>query len=123
TPLRNSVRPHTNDRNPDRRLRIGYVSPDFREHSVSRFVLPLMEHHNHTDFEIIAYACVKKPDAMTSQLRTCADGWRNVYGFTDTALAELIRQDGIDILVDLAGHTDGNRLLVFARKPAPIQVN
>ena len=121
-PLRSSLQPHPNDRNPERRLRIGYVSPDLRDHVVARFLLPLLENHDRTAFEIFAYAQVPVPDAMTQRLRTHADAWRSLVGLSDAQAAELIRQDRIDILVDLAGHTANNRLLVFARKPAPVQV-
>jgi protein O-GlcNAc transferase len=122
-PLRQFIRPHINDRNPDRRLRIGYVSPDFRHHSVSRFLLPLFRHHDHARYEIICYSDVWSPDAMTERLQACADEWRNIAGLSDDRAAELVREDKIDILVDLAGHTAGNRLRVFARRPAPVQVS
>ena len=121
-PLQQLIQPHANDRNPGRRLRIGYVSPDFREHAVGRFLLPLLAHHDKSRFEVFAYAQVAAPDAMTQRLRSCTDGWRSMVGLSDTQAADMIRQDHIDILIDLAGHTSGNRLLVFARKPAPVQV-
>lgn len=105
-----------------RRLRIGYVSPDFREHSVSRFLLPLMENHDREKFEIFAYAEVPCPDETTARFRVLTDFWRDTVGRGDKEVAELIRADEIDILVDLAGHTAGNRLPVFARRPAPVQV-
>jgi predicted O-linked N-acetylglucosamine transferase (SPINDLY family) len=105
-----------------RRLRIGYVSPDMRSHAVARFLLPLLSNHDHRRFEIFGYASVRFPDAMTQRLRDQTDTWRNIIGLTDEQAANLIRQDQIDILVDLAGHTADNRLLIFARKPAPIQV-
>ncbi len=121
-PLKQYLRPHSNSRDPDRRLRIGYVSPDFREHPVGRFLLPVLTHHDKNQFEVFAYSQVLVPDAMTFRLRSYADGWRSTVGLSDAQVADLIRQDRIDILVDLAGHTAHNRLLVFARKPAPIQV-
>lgn len=120
--LAESLRPHDNDRSPDRRLRIGYVSPDLREHVVGRFVLPLLESHDHERFEIFCYASVRLPDAMTARCRDHADAWRDVATLSDEQLADTIRHDQIDILVDLAMHTAGNRLLTFARKPAPVQV-
>jgi protein O-GlcNAc transferase len=122
-PLSKEIRPFTNGRNPERRLRIGYVSPDLRNHPVGRFILPLWENHDRRNYEIFAYAQVVKPDAVTRQLRAQTDSWRNTVGLTDAAVSEMIRADGIDILVDLAMHTANNRLLVFARKPAPVQVN
>jgi predicted O-linked N-acetylglucosamine transferase (SPINDLY family) len=121
-PLETSVRPHANDPNPQRRLRIGYVSPDFCEHSCSFFTIPLLSNHDHQQCEIYCYADVKSPDSFTDRLRHCADVWRSIAGLSDDQVAELIRSDQIDILVDLAMHTSNNRLLVFARKPAPVQV-
>ena len=120
--LKETIVPHMNDRDPGRRLRIGYVSPDFREHPVGRFLLPLLAHHDRNCVEVFAYAQVAVPDAMTQRMRACTDGWRSIVGLSDARVADLIRQDRIDILVDLAMHTAGNRLPVFARKPAPIQV-
>jgi predicted O-linked N-acetylglucosamine transferase (SPINDLY family) len=107
---------------PNRRLRIGYVSPDFRDHAVCRFALPLVAAHDRSRFEIFCYAQVWAPDATTQQVQRHADGWQNIAGMSDADVAQRIRADQIDILIDLAGHTDGNRLLVFARKPAPVQV-
>lgn len=112
--------PHTKDT--DRRLRIGYVSPDFYRHPVASFIEPLLAAHNHRAFEVICYANVTAPDAVTERLQKLADKWHNIAGLSDEQVAELVREDTIDILVDLAGHTGGNRLLVFARKPAPVQV-
>jgi protein O-GlcNAc transferase len=121
-PLRHVIRSHRNDRAPERRLRIGYVSPNLREHPVGRFLLPLLANHDQRSVEIFCYAQVKKPDALTDQLRTHTDHWHSTTGRSDDQVAEQIRQDEIDILVDLSLHMDRNRLLVFARKPAPIQV-
>ena len=121
-PLRKLIRPHSNNRDPNRRLRIGYVSADLNAHPVGRFLLPLLEQHDKSMFEIFAYAQVKAPDATTVQLRSHVDHWRNILGLSDDQATDLIRQDGIDILVDLALHTARHRLLVFARKPAPVQV-
>jgi predicted O-linked N-acetylglucosamine transferase (SPINDLY family) len=120
-PLKNLVKPHTNDRDPDRRLRIGYVSPDFREHPVGRFLAPLLAHHDKTQVEVFACSDVVVPDEMTGRLRSHVDAWREIVGFSDERAAELIRQDRIDILIDLTMHMAANRLLVFARKPAPVQ--
>jgi protein O-GlcNAc transferase len=114
--------PHVNDRSPDRRLKIGYVSPEFRQHSQSFFTIPLFAAHDHAKCEIYCYSDVVRPDTETERIRTYADVWRDVAGMTDEQLAEQIRQDGIDILVDLTLHMEGNRLLMFARKPAPVQV-
>jgi protein O-GlcNAc transferase len=121
-PVRRFVVPHRNDRSPDRHLRIGYVSPDFRNHVVGRNLLPLFRQHDRRQFEIIGYAQVLRPDAMTRLFQQSADGWRGIVGLSDEQVAEQIRADRIDLLVDLALHTPDNRLLVFARKPAPVQV-
>jgi predicted O-linked N-acetylglucosamine transferase (SPINDLY family) len=121
-PLANLARSHVNDRDPDRRLRIGYVSPDFRDHVVGRNMLPLLGAHDHERFEIACYALMQRHDAMTLRFGALADIWRDVAADSDDEIAEMIRGDRIDILVDLALHMDGNRLLVFARKPAPVQV-
>lgn len=106
-----------------RRLRIGYVSPDFRLHSVSMFLLPLLEAHDRTRVELFAYSNVELPDVITDHVRRSVDGWRDIQGLTDDVAAARIRADGIDVLVDLAGHTAHNRLGIFARQPAPIQVS
>lgn len=107
---------------PDRKLRIGYLSPDFRTHSVAYFIEPVLAHHDHMAFEIYCYAEVARPDQTTKRLKAFTNNWRNTIGKSDVAVAELIRNDRIDILVDLAGHTQANRLPVFAYKPAPVQV-
>jgi predicted O-linked N-acetylglucosamine transferase (SPINDLY family) len=121
-PLAAQIRPHPNDRTPDRRLRVGYVSPDFREHPVGRMLLPLLEAHDHREFEIYAYSSVAAPDALTARARAAVDLWRDVFPLNDEQLAALVREDQIDILVDLTMHMAGSRLLVFARRPAPVQV-
>lgn len=120
--LSKDVPPHSNDRNPQRRLRVGYVSPDFCNHSVGRFLTPLLANHDHQNFEIFCYSSVSRPDDTTRRFQSQADTWRNVGGLNDEELANLIRQDQIDILVDLTMHMAQNRLLVFARRPAPVQV-
>ena len=114
-------RSYPNDRAHDRRLKIGYVSGDFRRHSVAYFVEPLLRAHDRAAVEVFCYAEVASPDDVTERFKTLADHWRTTVGLADEAVADQIGRDGIDILVDLAGHT-GNRLAVFARKPAPVQV-
>ena len=121
-PLAGQIRRHTNDRSPERRLRVGYVSLDLREHPVGRFLLPLLTHHDRQRFEVFCYTDLARPDAVTQRLQQNADVWRPTAGLTDEGLAELVRDDRIDILVDLAMHMDGTRMLAFARKPAPVQV-
>ncbi len=113
---------HDNAADPDRRLRIGYISPDFRTHSVAYFFGPLLDGHDRQNVEVYGYGSVAFPDRMTERLKRKFDHYRNVRGLRDEAVARIIEQDRIDILVELAGHSDGNRLLVLARKPAPIQV-
>jgi protein O-GlcNAc transferase len=121
-PLVAARRPHENVPEPDRRLRVGYVSPDFREHPVARFVLPLFRERDRRQVEVVAYSDVMTPDSVTRLVRDHVDGWRDVATLGDEKLAEVVRADGIDILVDLAAHSGHNRLLTFARKPAPVQV-
>ena len=121
-PLESGRTPHGNDRNPDRRLRIGYVSPDLRDHAVARFLLPLLENHDRQQVELFAYADVARPDSTTERIRKQCDHWRDTHALTDARFAAGVREDGIDILVDLAAHSGHNRLLTFARKPAPVQV-
>jgi predicted O-linked N-acetylglucosamine transferase (SPINDLY family) len=121
-PLKKRIQPHHNDRNPDRRLRIGYVSPHFCNHCQALFLVPLLGHHDHGSFEITCYTDVTRPDGVTERLRGFADVWRATAGLADNDLAARIRDDRIDILVDLSLHMQSNRLLVFAQKPAPVQV-
>ena len=115
--------PHDNDRAPGRRLRIGYVSPDFRRHSVGYVVLPVIARHDHDAFEVFCYSAAPQADALTGQFRDHADHWRDIAAMSDEDAAAAIRDDRIDILVDLAGHTAGNRLMVMARRPAPVQAS
>lgn len=119
---KNSWKVHRNSRNLNRRIRIGYVSPDFRGHAVARFLEPLMAFHDHSRFHITAYADIFKEDSYTERFKSYSDVWRDVTGWTPEAVAERIREDEIDILVDVAGHTGNNRLLTFAQKPAPISL-
>jgi len=129
-PLKQFVHPHAIDRDPawtsassvEPRLRIGYVSPDFRDHPVGRYLLPVLAAHDHEAYEIFAYSNLPAADEITAKQKACCDAWRDIAGLSDERVAEMIRQDGIDILVDLALHTRDHRLLVFARKPAPVQV-
>ncbi len=115
--------PHTNDRNPERRLRIGYVSPDFRDHCQSLFTLPLFRNHDRTAFDIVCYASVERPDAVTDELRSSVSEWRDVLALGDDALAALVQRDQIDVLVDLTMHMASGRLAMFAQKPAPVQLS
>jgi protein O-GlcNAc transferase len=112
-----------NDRSPQRRLRIGYVSPDFRSHAVSHFIEPILTSHDREQFDVYCYAHVASPDPITHLLQKRADHWREIVGRSDQEIDRLIREDQVDILVDLAGHTAHNRLAVFGRRPAPVQVS
>lgn len=105
-----------------RPLRIGYVSPDFRIHAVVFFIQPVLASHDGNNFRVYCYSNVEKPDKITRQLREHPVIWRDIYGMEDEEALRLIREDGIDILVDLAGHSAHNRLTLFALKPSPIQV-
>jgi len=113
----------TNDPAPDRRLRIGYLSSDFRNHPVGSNVLPLLSSHDREKFEVFCYADVSRPDAMTERFQSCADHWRPIAGKPDSEVAAMVRADGIDVLVCLAGRFDGNRPLVCVYRPAPVQVS
>jgi protein O-GlcNAc transferase len=121
-PLAKFIEPHSNDRTANRRLRVGYLSPDFRLHPIGRFLLPLLESHDHANVEIFCYASQNVSDRITERCQASADVWRNVFDLSDEQLAGAVRGDRIDILVDLTMHMAMNRLLVFARKPAPVQV-
>jgi protein O-GlcNAc transferase len=111
------------DANPERRLRIGYVSPDFRFHPLARYLEPILAHHDARQVEVFCYAEVARTDAVTMRLQGLVLNWRSTCGLSDSQVAGMIDSDRIDILVDLAGHTRNNRLAVFARKPAPVQAS
>ena len=121
-PLARAAMLHTNSVDRDRRLRVGYVSPDFKAHSVAFFVTPVLRHHDHDRFEVFGYHNSRHSDGVTEALRHECDHWREIASLTDEEVAGIIRRDEVDILVDLTGHTAFNRLLTFARKPAPVQV-
>jgi protein O-GlcNAc transferase len=121
-PLKKFIQPHPNDRDPERRLKIGYVSADFRNHSQSFFTVPLFSKHNHHEFEIFCYSNVTRADAITTRIKSYADVWRDTANLSDQHLDDLIRNDRVDILVDLTMHMANGRWPVFARKPAPVQV-
>lgn len=122
-PLARSIRPHTHERSPERQLRVGYISPDFRLHSVAFFLLPLLQAHDHRVVHITAFTTSPRVDHVTDQLISCVAEWRSLVGVSDEAAAQFIRDNHIDLLVDLSGHTAKNRLPLFARKPAPIQIS
>jgi predicted O-linked N-acetylglucosamine transferase (SPINDLY family) len=114
------LRPMVRTKRP--RIRLGYVSADFRRHTRSLFVEPILEHHDRRGFEVYCYSDVVQPDETTARMCGLADVWRETARLSARALADAIRQDEIDILVDLTGHMSGNRLPTFALKPAPVQV-
>jgi len=116
------ARLHVNSREPERMLRVGYVSADFRRHAMAYFVEPFLARHDQRAVRAYCYSNCVRPDDVTQHLRGLAHQWRDIAALPDDAAAQLIREDGIDILIDLCGHTGGNRLLLFAQKPAPIQM-
>ncbi|ARI80119.1 FkbM family methyltransferase [Microcystis sp. LEGE 00066] len=105
------------------KLKIGYVSPDFKRHPVGKFIAPIIKHHDHQKFEIYCYGEIRKVDEITEEIQSSCDHWRSTFGLADAEVIEQIKQDRIDILIDLAGHTDDNRLPIFFSKPAPIQAS
>jgi len=115
--------PHLNKPDKTRRLRVGYVSPDFRGHAVGTFLRPLFAAHDRSQFEIYAYADVARPDQQTDWFEQNVDHWRNSFGWADISLVQRIRDGHIDVLIDLAGHTGGNRLVCLAERLAPVQVS
>jgi len=121
-PIRASIPAHANDRNPERALRIGFVSADLRMHSVAFFLVPLLEARDRKTFQAVCYATDARSDDVTERLRAGSDEWESLAGVSDDDAARRIRDDRIDILIDLGGHTAGNRLMLFARKPAPVQI-
>jgi protein O-GlcNAc transferase len=113
---------HDNTPDPDRRLRIGYVSADFGRHSAATAFGMMLLKHDRSLYEVTCYSNSAYEDDVTARFRGSVDRWRTIAGMSDASVAELIHSDGIDVLVDLSGHSAGNRLLVFARRTAPVQV-
>lgn len=113
---------HSNVRNPSKKLRIGYVSADLRDHSVSFFMEAFFKGRDRGAFGVVGYYNHPLMDGLSEGYRKQADLWRVIYKKSDEEVERMIREDGVDILVELSGHTSGNRLPVFARKPAPVQV-
>ena len=114
--------PHRNPPEPGRIINVGYVSGDFREHSVGYFIEALLVHHDRRQVRVHAYATSRRADKTTRRLRAVCDAWHDIDGLSDADAAALIRAEGIDILVDLSGHTALGRPLLFARRPAPVQI-
>jgi predicted O-linked N-acetylglucosamine transferase (SPINDLY family) len=113
---------HKNDRDTERRLNVGFLSADFRLHSVAYFIEPLLRHLNRENFSLFCYASVASPDDVTVALQRYPASWRSILGQSDEQAAEQIVQDGIDILIDLGGHTSQNRCRILALRPAPVQM-
>jgi protein O-GlcNAc transferase len=120
--VKSEIIPHQNDPDPSRRLRIGYLSPDFKNHCQQFFTHPVFANHRHEEFEIYCYSDTDKPDEMTESLRKYADVWRDISSMEDIDVVKGIRMDKIDILVDLTMHMADCRRMIYARKPAPIQI-
>jgi protein O-GlcNAc transferase len=114
---------HPNSKDPERRLKIAYLSPDLRKHVVGYCMQPIVERHDRGQFEIHCYFNGAAADRLTAELKQCADKWRDVVQLSDEQFCSAVREDGIDVLVELSGHTPGNRLTALARKPAPVQVS
>jgi predicted O-linked N-acetylglucosamine transferase (SPINDLY family) len=116
-------RPALRQRQSGDRIRVGYLSADFRSHSVSFFIDKILANHERASFEISCYSSVARPDAMTQRLAKFAEHWTDIAQLSDDQAAQRIRGDNLDILVELGGHTDSSRLLIAARRPAPVQVS
>jgi len=122
-PLSSAQSDQSADRDPERRLKIGYVSGDFRSHPVGWLLANVLPAHDRAQVEVFCYVADSTADEVTERLKAGADHWRPIVDLGDDAVADLVRRDGIDILVDLSGHTAHNRLLMFARRPAPVQAS
>ncbi len=121
-PLAHQIRPRTDDPSPDRPLRIGYISPDFTQHVLAFLMLPLFSNHDRSRFHIHFYSDVANPSPITQRIKDCGGQWTSIVGRSHEQVVDMIRRDQIDILVDLTMHMHNNRLLVFAAKPAPVQI-
>jgi predicted O-linked N-acetylglucosamine transferase (SPINDLY family) len=121
-PLTRAAAPHDNERNPNKRIRIGYVSSDFRDHPVGRLISPLLANHDRTKFEVILFSGVSRFDAVTQRIYSWVDKVLNTRDASDEGLANIIRAEKVDLLVDLTLHMGGSRMPAFARKPAPVQI-
>lgn len=122
-PLITGAMSHANVRAAQKRIRLGYVSSDFKQHSVAFFIEPILANHDRERFEVICFSNSRSQDDYTARLKQFADSWYELHGLTDEEAARLIQNEKIDILIDLSLHTRGNRLLLFALKPAPVQIS
>jgi protein O-GlcNAc transferase len=121
-PLTRAAAPHDNVRDPNKKIRVGYVSSDFRDHPVGRLVSPLLANHDRSKFEIILFSGVSRPDAVTQRIYSWVDKVINTRDASDEGLAAIIRKEKVDLCVDLTLHMGGSRMPAFARKPAPVQI-
>ena len=119
-PIKSFKPPSTNSRGP---LKVGLVSPDLWTHSVANFLIPLFKYYDREEFHLTCYSDTQVPDETTEMLKRCSNSWREIRNLGDEFVAKRINSDTIDILIDLAGHTGNNRLTLFARRVAPIQIN
>jgi protein O-GlcNAc transferase len=117
-----SITPHTNQRDPEKIIRVGFLSGDFKAHPVAKFILPVLENHDRSKFVFACYSDTEVSDDLSAKMKSASGAWRRVVSWSDQRLADQIREDQVDILVDLMSHTGLSRLLTMARKPAPIQV-
>ena len=122
-PLTDSEKHHCNSVERGRRLKVGYVSADFRRHTVGRFLEPVLRYHDSSRYEVVCYSNAETGDDMTAHMRALVEHWRDIFSMPDQEFAAMVRDDKVDILIDLSGHSLGNRLLAFARKPAPVQIS
>ncbi len=121
-PLTRAAPPHPNDKNPNRRIKVGYISADFRDHPVGRLITPLLVNHDRSKFEIILFSGVSRPDNVTRRIYSAVDKVLNTRDASDDGLAAAVRNEKIDLLIDLTLHMGGSKMPVFARKPAPVQI-
>ncbi len=117
-----SAAPRSHPPGPKNRITVGYVSADFNRHAVGYFIEPILRHHDRGRFRIVLYSNALREDGSTARFVALADAWRDITPYTDAGAAALMRRDGVDVLVDLSGHTAGNRLLAFAHRPSPVQM-
>jgi len=122
SPRKRSIRPHSNDPTPGRRLRVGFVSPDLIDHPCARNILPILRAFDREQMDVFCYSSSRQVDDMTRRLKSLAGGWRDVRRLSDDRVVEIIREDRIDVLIDLCGHMGETRLPIFAHRPAPVQV-
>ena len=122
-PHKDKWKPFAQPKVPKNKLKIGYVSPDFRNHTMGPFLSCILSCHNHEKFEIFAFAELQNEDKVSQEYKSLVDHWIRTDGMNDDELVQKVRDMGIDILVDLAGHTTNNRLSIFAQKPAPVSLS